>query len=155
LITKLGRDPAIYFSLHALRRLLDEVFTPRHVYTEIPIDVAAADNPTNEPEPDLVVLKEEIRDFASNPQPSQIELVVEVGDSSLRFDLTVKADLYARAGLAEYWVLDINNRGLVAHRNPDAGRYTSIVFFREAESMSPLARPEAALAVGDMLLPLR
>lgn len=155
LITKLGRDPAIYFSLHALRRLLDEVFTPRHVYTEIPIDVAAADNPTNEPEPDLVVLKEEIRDFASNPQPSHIELVVEVGDSSLRFDLTVKADLDARAGLAEYWVLDINNRGLVVHRNPDAGRYTSIVFFREAEYVSPLAKPEAALTVGDMLPPLR
>ena len=154
LISKMGKKVPHFFSLHALRRLLDGVFTPRLVYTEIPIDVAAADNPTNEPEPDLVVLKEEIRDFGSNPQPSQLALVVEVADSSLRFDLTVKAALYARAGIEEYWVLDVNNRGLVAHRNPAAGHYTSVEYFKETESVPPLAAPTSALPVSEMLPPL-
>lgn len=154
LISKMGKKVPHFFSLHALRRLLDGVFTPRHVYTEIPIDVAVADNPTNEPEPDLVVLKEEIRDFGSNPQPSQLALVVEVADSSLRFDLTVKAELYARAGIEEYWVLDVNNRGLIVHRSPTAGRFDSVVYFKESESAAPILAPHATLAISDMLPPL-
>ncbi len=63
-------------------------------------------------------------------------LVVEVADSSLRGDLTIKRDLYARAGVPEYWVLDdITTNRLIAHRNPSGGVYTEIVSFSETDSI--------------------
>jgi hypothetical protein len=91
---------------------------------EAPIDVSSADNPWNEPEPDLIVLKREFSTFDSNPQPNDLKLVVEIAGSALKFDLTVKAALYARAAIVEYWVLDVAGRRLIAHRSPVSGTYT-------------------------------
>ncbi len=74
---------------------------------EAPIDVSPNDNPTNEPVPDLIVLNHDSATIVSgNPQPSDLNLIVEISDSTL-FDLTTKAWLYARAGILEYWVLDV------------------------------------------------
>jgi Uma2 family endonuclease len=53
-----------------------------------------------------------------------------------------------RAGLREYWVVDLNGRRLIVHRDPAGGRYQSIVAYGEREQVSPLAAPEAALAAG-------
>ena len=75
--------------------------------------------------------------------------MVEVADTSLTFDLTVKAALYARAGIVEYWVLDVSGRRLVVHRDPRDGRYRSIVAFSEQESAAPLASPGSAFRIGD------
>jgi len=61
--------------------------------------------------------------------------------------LSKKADLYARAGIPDYWVFDINNRRLIVHRQPVEGKYTSIVEYREDESVAPLAAPESQFRV--------
>jgi len=76
--------------------------------------------------------------------------VVEVSDSSLGFDLTTKAALYARAGIVEYWVLDVAGRRLIVHRDPRAGRYISVAAYGEEESVAPLAALESLLRVGDL-----
>ena len=68
------------------------------------------------PKPDLIVLNREFETFDSNPQPQDIALLVEIADSTLNFDLTIKAALYARAGIAEYWVLDVVAKRLIVHR---------------------------------------
>jgi Uma2 family endonuclease len=78
-------------------------------------------------------------------------LVVEVSDSTLSFDLRTKAALYARAQIVEYWVLDIAGRRLIVHRNPEAGRYTSVVAYGAEETASPLAAPESCLRIKDVL----
>jgi len=104
-----------------------------------PIDVAPEDNPTNEPEPDVIVLKRQLSHF----------LVVEIADTSLNFDLTTKAALYARAGIAEYWVLDVTGRRLLVHRDPKSSEYASIVAYGERESVAPLAAPQAEFRVAD------
>jgi Uma2 family endonuclease len=70
---------------------------------------------------------------------ADLELVVEVAHTSLTFDLAVKAGLYARAGIVEYWVLDVSGRRLVVHRDPQEGGYRPIVAFSEDESVAPLA----------------
>jgi len=57
--------------------------------------------------------------------------------------------LYARAGIAEYWVLDVPARRLIVQRDPQAGRYLSVVAYGEGESVSPLGASGAALRVGD------
>ena len=104
-----------------------ETFGDQFVDAEAPIDVNPQDNPSNEPEPDLVVLIRECAAFVSaNPQPRDIALLVEISDTTLNFDLTVKAALYARAGIVEYWVLDVTGRRLFSHRNPASGGYASV-----------------------------
>jgi Uma2 family endonuclease len=88
--------------------------------------------------------------FKVVPQPEELSLIVEVSDTTLRFDLRTKAAVYARAGIADYWVADMNGRRLIVHRQPVQGRYASVVFYDVDESVAPLAAPEHAVAVGSL-----
>jgi Uma2 family endonuclease len=149
LISKMGKKRPHVSSLTLVRGWLEQVFGLRFVNSEAPIDVAPEDNPTNEPESDLIVLRKDTSHFTSNPRAEDLRLVVEVADTSLHFDLTVKAALYARAGVPEYWVLDTGGRRLLVHRNPRSGKYGDVAVYREQESVSPLAAPQAQFRVAD------
>lgn len=118
LISKIGKKRPHVNALTLVQGWLVQVFGARFVNAEAPIDVAPEDNPTNEPEPDLIVLKQDLSHFTSNPRAEDLRLLVEIADTSLNFDLTVKAALYARAKVFEYWVLDVAGRRLLVHRNP-------------------------------------
>jgi Putative restriction endonuclease len=108
------------------------------VNPKAPIDVAPEDNPTNEPEPDLVVLTKPSREFRdANPTTADLRLVVEISDSTLGFDLTAKAELYARAAIIEYWVVDVAARRLIVHRDPREGLYRSVTLYAEQEILIP------------------
>jgi hypothetical protein len=149
LIVRLGKKRPHVNSLTLLHVWLVQVFGWRFVNLGAPIDAAPEDNPTNEPVPDLIVLRQDQSLFRSNPQPQDLQLVVEIADSSLNFDLRVKAALYARAGIPEYWVLDVTGRQLVVHRNPQSGMYGDVAAYREHESVSPLAAPQAQFRAAD------
>jgi Uma2 family endonuclease len=114
------------------------------------VDVSPDDNPFNEPEPDLIVLNRDFTVYNANPRPEDLDLVVEISDSTLRFDLGVKAALYARAAIREYWVLDVAARRVIAHRNPASGQYTSVAVYGPDEVISPLAAPEACFRPSDV-----
>jgi Uma2 family endonuclease len=117
LINKMGKNRPHTITLTAVRVVLELMFGGQHVDTETTVDVAPEDNPTSEPQPDLVVLQKPSQEYRKgNPQPADLRLVVEISDSTLGFDLTAKARLYARAGIVEYWVFDIEARSLVVHR---------------------------------------
>ncbi len=74
----------------------------------------------SEPEPDLMVIERE----GTRPyHPATASLVIEVSISSLRQDLSRKRELYARAGVLEYWVVDLRGRRVVIHRGPSGGAY--------------------------------
>ena len=75
--------------------------------------------------------------------------MVEVSDTSLAFDLTTKAGLYARAGVAEYWVADINGRRIIVHREPSGGKYRLVSAYSEQESIAPLAVAQSEFRVAD------
>ena len=148
LIDKMGKKRKHVNSLSLLTGWLMKVFGIEFVNPEAPIDVAPEDNPTSEPEPDIIVLKRELANFVSgNPRSEDLYLVVEVADTTLQFDLTTKAALYARAGIVEYWVLDVIGKRLIVHRDPRRGVYTSIVAFSEEESVAPLAAPQAEFQI--------
>jgi len=151
LINKMGKKRPHVNSLVVLFDWLKGVFGAARVNPEAPIDVAPEDNPTNEPEPDIIVLKRDSAQFQSNPHPEDLHLVVEIAHSTLSFDLRTKAALYARAGIVEYWVLDIPGRRMIVHRNPEGGRYTSVIGYSEDESVACLAAPASALRVKDAL----
>jgi Uma2 family endonuclease len=73
---------------------------------------------------------------------------VEIADTTLNFDLTVKAALYARAGIAaDYWVLDVSGRRLIVYRDPQSGKYAAILVYNERESVAPPAAPHAMFKV--------
>ena len=73
-------------------------------------------------------------------------------ERTLGFDMRTKAGLYARAGIVEYWVLDIPGRRLIVHRDPQGGRYASVVAYGARESVAPLAAPESRFRVSDAFL---
>ncbi|AMV22875.1 hypothetical protein VT84_00590 [Gemmata sp. SH-PL17] len=111
----------------------------------------------NDPFPDLAVVPGGPRDYISR-HPTTAALVVEVSDTTLRSDLTEKAERYATANVPEYWVLDVTNRRLHVFRNPaalapglDATAYTSHATLVPTDTVSPLATPGAPILVGDLL----
>jgi Uma2 family endonuclease len=72
----------------------------------------------SEPEPDIAVVPGTIRDYAE-AHPTEATLVVEVADTSLRYDRQIKGSLYAKAGIAEYWILNLGDRQLEIYRSPE------------------------------------
>jgi Uma2 family endonuclease len=148
LIDKMGKHRPHIVGLAKIADWLRRVFGQDRVNSEAAIDVAPADNPINEPEPDVIVFQRAGGAYEySIPQSADLTLVVEVSDSTLRFDLTVKAALYTRAGIVDYWVLDINGRRLIVHRDPTPAGYGSVVAYGESESVSPLTAPDRELLV--------
>jgi Uma2 family endonuclease len=150
LISRMGKKrPHVNTMLLVMKWLVD-VFGALYVTPEAPIDVAPGDNPANEPEPDLAVLAQPWSVFESaNPGPADVRLLVEVSDTTLAFDLKTKARLYARAGIAEYWVVDIGGRRIVVHRGPRDGAYDDVTSYREGESIEPLSAPGMNFSVRD------
>ncbi len=148
LIKKMGKNHPHIRTLVLLMEWLKSIFPARSVVQEIPIDVRPEDNPSSEPEPDVVVLTGSVLDLIPRPKASQVRLVLEVSHSTLSFDLNPKAALYARAEIPEYWVLDVTNRRLIVHRRPQAGTYQDINVYAETESVAPLAAPDAVVEVG-------
>jgi len=150
LIDKMGKNRPHVDALVMMQAWLQKVFGVRRVNPEAPIDVSPEDNPSNEPQPDLIVLNRNFTKFRSaKPGPQDLCLVVEVSDTSLNFDLTVKGALYARAGIADYWVLDVNGRRLIVHRDPQSGKYLSVLIYNEQETVAPLAAPDAMFKASD------
>ncbi len=153
LIRKVGKNRAHTNSLMLLVIWLRSVFEPTRVQHEGSIDMLPEDDPTNEPEPDAVVTTRPLTVFReSNPGPRDIALLVEVAETTLRFDLGPKAGLYARSEIPEYWVLDVSDRRLIVHRKPERGRYRSVVAFGAEESVAPLAAPQNAVVVSSLFV---
>lgn len=110
-----------------------------------------------DPEPDLAVVAGGPRDWRGHPTTAA--LVVEVADSSLRIDRGRKAALYAAAGIAEYWIVDVAGGRLEVHRRPVAAAgttdthacaYGEVISLAPGETVTPLAGG-SAVAVSDLL----
>ena len=96
------------------------------------------------PQPDIAWVA--FRRYADRrPQPAEVSLLIEVADTSLAFDTEVKAGLYAAAGIADYWVVDLISRGVIVFRDPRAGRYETRSTHRDDNAVRPLAQPSAVL----------
>ncbi len=109
----------------------------------------------SEPEPDVAVVRGRIEDYL-DAHPTSLVLVVEVADSSLGRDRGRKGSLYARAGVADYWIVNLLGRVLEVYRDPErsaAGRwrYRTVRVLKPRAAVSPLAAPRARLRVADLL----
>lgn len=114
--------------------------------------------PRSAPEPDLAVVLGRSRDYLKTDHPQTALLIAEISDTSLAYDRFRKASLYARAGIADYWIVDLIDRRLEVRRSPVADPamrygfgYADESVLTESDFVSPLAAPAARIAVGDLL----
>ncbi|MBX9588532.1 MAG: Uma2 family endonuclease [Hyphomonadaceae bacterium] len=84
--------------------------------------------------------------------PPEVLLAIEVAHSSLKFDMTTKADLYARLGVREYWVVNAETLTTRVHRTPSAQGYASVVEVPLTETLTPLFMPSLSLKLADLPL---
>lgn len=154
IITMAMPNPPHNTSLHLAQDQLRAIFTTGyHVRNQTAFDVGTA----NDPGPDLAVVPGSIRDYATRQATSAV-LIVEVSDTTLFLDTTTKTELYATAGVQDYWVIDLENRQLLVFRDPvplpaglGATAYRTRLTFGPTDKVSPLAAPHATIAVADML----
>lgn len=111
----------------------------------------------NDPGPDLAVVIGTSRDYAKKT-PTTAVIIAEISDSTLYFDTTTKAELYATAGIPEYWVVDLVHSRLLVYRDPEplpaglgATAYRTHLAFEPEQTVSPLAAPSASVKVADLL----
>jgi Uma2 family endonuclease len=133
-------------------RILNRAFgSNHHPRPQLPLAL----NGRSEPEPDVVVVVGTEDDYATKtPAAADARLVVEVSDSTLRLDRGRKRKAYARAGIMEYWIVNLPQRQLEVHRDPVGTEYRSITVYGEQETVTPLAAPQAAIPVTDLLPPV-
>jgi len=108
-----------------------------------------------EPQPDLTLSRNDaarLRRYAtSHPGPSDVLLVVEVADSSINFDVGEKAEMYARHGIIELWVVDIPHDRVLVHRGPTRTGYSDVKTVQRGETIAPLAFPDVTFTTDEML----
>jgi Uma2 family endonuclease len=107
--------------------------------------------PRSEPEPDLMLLRPR-EDFyeGANPTPADTLLVIEIGDSSLRYDREVKVPLYAAHGVPEVWLVDLPHRRLEIYREPGPDGYRLMLRPDASEVITPALLPGLRIAVADI-----
>ncbi len=133
----------------AFRRVLGEDYWIR---LQSPLNA----NDHSEPEPDVVIVPGQPRDFDDHPRKAL--LVVEVSESSYRYDSKVKAGLYASAGIEDYWIVNLNANRLEIYRQPVADdahrfghRYADVTLLGATDVVACLAFPKAQIKVADLL----
>ena len=105
----------------------------------------------SEPSPDLLLLVPRVDFYAGGlPEPASVRLLVEVADASLYYDRQKKLPLYARAGVAESWLANVDARRLEIHRNPGRLRYRNVRLPTASETFSPAAFPDVRLTIRDL-----
>jgi Uma2 family endonuclease len=136
--------------LAALRGALGESW---QIDSQLPVAL----DEDSEPEPDVVVVPHDPGAYR-NAHPSRAVLILEVADTSYRIDREHKASLYARAGIADCWIVDLVHDTVEVHRQPEASpaalygwRYRSIETLRPPMTVAPLAAPRSSTPVADLL----
>ncbi|MEO7717655.1 MAG: Uma2 family endonuclease [Capsulimonas sp.] len=135
-------------TLHAVVHALRAAFGgDTYIREQSPMTLAD----TSEPEPDILVAQGTFHDYKDrHPGPAETHLLVEVSDSTLAYDRTRKAALYAAASVTEYWIADVSARTLEVRRLPQSGAYQETEIYDATQTVTPLAAPAASILVGDL-----
>ncbi len=128
------------------------------VLTLTPQAVVRVQNPVrlsdrSEPQPDFAILKPR-SDFyvEEHPKPDDVLALVEVSDSTAQFDRTTKATLYARSGIQELWIVDLNVLAIEVLRLPSSDGYQDVRVLRKGQSLAFQAFPNAVFTVEQLLV---
>jgi len=139
LIDKSGQSPQHSHALHSCMQALAETVGLKLIRNHTPVKASPADSKWNFPEADLAVLREYKTDFKRrHPKGNELMLAVEVSDTTLEHDAWTKRDLYARAGVPEYWILDLTYPRLLvfSELNTEKGEYASLKGYTAEDSVT-------------------
>jgi Uma2 family endonuclease len=148
------QKPEHSFTLDQVARVLQTPFGQGHwVRMQLPLDLGQ----TSEPEPDISVVQGHPAQFRT-AHPTAAVLIVEVSDTTLSYDRGRKASLYARAGILDYWIVNLVQRQVEVYRDPipDRAQHYGFRYATRADRLppavlNPLALPQAAISVADLL----
>ncbi len=105
-----------------------------------------------EPQPDVTVLRPQPAGYRrSHPGPDDVLLLIEVSEASLEYDRGTKVPLYARAGIAEVWLVDLDGARIEVYRTPSGDGYRDARVVSSGETLSPSAFPGVIVSVADVL----
>jgi Uma2 family endonuclease len=104
--------------------------------------------PANMPQPDIAIVRRDVNDRTFTL--ASVAFLVEVADSTIGFDLSGKASIYATNKIAEYWVVDIQAAVIHVHSVPVDGQYSDLRRVKMGENLSSLAVPGLSVATGDL-----
>lgn len=127
-----------------LGRLLSELAM---VDVQNPVVLGARD----QPQPDLTVLRPRVDGYRDHPRAADLLLVIEVSDSSLEYDRGTKLPLYARAGIAEVWIVDLDGDRIEVYRDPGPSGHRDVRVVSRGETLTPSAFPDVAIPVAEVL----
>jgi Uma2 family endonuclease len=105
----------------------------------------------NEPEPDIALADLRKYDGRRHPQPPEIILIVEVSDSTLRYDRDVKLALYAETEIPEVWIVNLPNEIIEVHQKPTVGIYQITKIFKRGETVASEVLPDLSIAADEIL----
>ena len=106
----------------------------------------------NMPQPDVVVFKPRADFyFPDRATPADVLFIVEVSDSTLRRDRTIKLPRFAASGIPEVWIEDLKHDLILVYRDPEGSQYRTQLTFHRGDSISPLAFPKSAFRVDDLI----
>ena len=133
LVRKMPKNPKHAVATELGRRAIEKAIPSGwHVRGEGPVRIPNYD----EPEPDLAVVRGDVDEYsARHPGPGEIALLVEVADGSLARDRGEKRDIYARAGIAFYWIVNLADRQIEVYANPVGGVYPAPMVLDELDSL--------------------
>jgi Uma2 family endonuclease len=107
----------------------------------------------SEPQPDIALIHPRPDFYASaHPGPADILLLIEVADTSVEYDRGIKIPLYSRAGIREYWIVDLAGESVEVYRDPSPDRYRLIRLLKHGDRIAPEAFPDVEIAIDDVLL---
>ncbi len=152
LIDKMGQNPPHAFAIGLVLAWLSKICESQRIRVQLPMQAGGPDRDRSLPEPDLAVLVDAKDDYRRrHPLGDELLLIVEVADTSVQYDATTKRDLYARAGVPEYWVLDVGGRQLIVHRRPVNGQFALIQTFSQYETVALEFSPANTTTVASLL----
>lgn len=135
--------------VNRLTRMLTHTLGDR---ATIAVQNPAVLNDWSEPQPDVTVLEPRPDGYAAaHPGPADVRLLIEVADSSLARDQEIKLPLYAGAGVAEVWIVNLAADHIHLYRDPGTADYRSVRIARRGETVTPLRFPHVAFSVDDIL----
>jgi Uma2 family endonuclease len=136
-------------SVNRLNHLFAVSFSGRAVLSvQNPIQL----NNYTEPEPDIVLLKPRVDYYASKKVWAEDALlIVEVADTTLRYDRDIKVPRYAAAGIPEVWIENLSDDEFLVYRNPTGESYAVSIILHRGDSVSPVAFPDALFRIEDLL----
>ncbi len=119
------------------------------IRTQLPLTLT----PDSEPEPDIAIVHIDTKLYRDrHPSPTDVFWLIEIANTTLRRDRTLKAPLYAQAGIPEYWIVDLTQQQVIVQTQPQGDRYRSIQVFSRTEQIVPSAFPDVVVELRSLLI---